>query len=226
MNGGRAPEAHLIATVAHELRNPLASLRMSLDMLVHEFDDLPAESAYELIQRAQRSVGWLYSMTENLTCGASDLTTSTVDVVACIREASHLLRASLHLRQQTVRICAPATVCVAGDSVRITQVVTNLLGNASRYSIERDEFQVDVRLGEVVRVSVTDHGPGISYADQRRIFQAWVRANAAVSGGMGLGLNIVQDLVHRMGGEVGVSSTPGAGATFWFTLKSDMASHR
>src|SRR5579864_2750238 len=221
MDGGRAPDSQLIATVAHELRNPLASLRMSLDMLVHEFDELPAESALELIQRAQRSVGWLYSMTENLTCGATDVRTSAVDVVACIREAMHLVRASLHLRHQRVHVSGPASAYILGDPVRVTQVVANLLSNASRYSVEGDEFQVDIRVvGECLRVTVTDHGPGISHEDHQRIFAAWVRSSAAAAGGLGLGLNIVQDLATRMGGQVGVSSTPGAGATFWFTLQT------
>ena len=221
------PESQLIATVAHELRNPLASLRLSLDMLVNDFDDLPADSAFELIQRAQTSVGWLYSLTENLTCGFDDLALGTVDVVECIREACHLVRASLHVRQQSVRVCGPDQAFVVADRVRLAQIVANLLSNASRYSVDGDEFVIDVMSqGDAMTVSVSDHGPGISAADQRRIFDAFVRAPGAASGGVGLGLAIVQDLVSRMGGKVGVISAPDDGATFWFTLKSDMGSHR
>src|SRR5882762_4340922 len=60
-------EKHLLAIVAHELRNPLASLRLSLDMLVNDFDELEPESALRLIRRARRSASWLQSLTENLT---------------------------------------------------------------------------------------------------------------------------------------------------------------
>jgi len=65
---------------------------------------------------------------------------------------------------------------------------------------------------------VTDHGPGISPEDQRCIFGAWVRGESAHPGGLGLGLSIVQNLVQQQGGRVGVESTLGQGATFWFTL--------
>ena len=72
--------------------------------------------------------------------------------------------------------------------------------------------------GQQVRVRVTDHGPGISPGDQQRIFGAWTRLDGAAAGGLGLGLNIVQSLVQQHGGRVGIDSTFGEGATFWFTL--------
>lgn len=89
----------------------------------------------------------------------------------------------------------------------------------SRYSIEGDEIELSVStVGQQLRIRVTDHGPGISPEDQQRIFGAWVRGQSSYSGGLGLGLSIVQNLVQQQGGRVGVESTLGQGAIFWFTL--------
>jgi signal transduction histidine kinase len=215
----------LMATVAHELRNPLTSLRLSLDMLVSEVDDLPPERTLELIQRANRSVAWLNSLTENLTSVASvgtdhlAIDPTPIDVRRCIDEAIMLVHALLAQRGQSVRVFVESCDVVLGDPARVVQVVANLLGNACRYSVDGDVIEVHVSATEeFVRVRVIDHGPGISPDDQQRIFSAWERGKSACSGGLGLGLNIVQDLVQRLGGRVGVESALGHGATFWFTL--------
>ena len=123
-------------------------------------------------------------------------------------------------RGQTVRISATALPeTVQGVPARVTQIIANLLSNASRYSVEGDTIEMHATASpQHVRVRVTDHGPGISPEDQRRIFSAWVRGESAAPGGLGLGLSIVQNLVQRLGGRVGVESTLGQGATFWFTL--------
>ena len=78
-------------------------------------------------------------------------------------------------------------------------------------------------VGHQLRLRVTDHGPGISPEDQQRIFGAWVRGEGSGGGGLGLGLSIVQSLVEQQGGRVGVESTLGQGATFWFTLPAAVA---
>src|SRR5689334_4775774 len=86
-------ESALLATVAHELRNPLASLRLSLDMLVTDFDELSPQSAATLLQRAQRSVAFLNGLVENLSSSAAveagrlDVRPTTVNLVECVEEA-------------------------------------------------------------------------------------------------------------------------------------------
>jgi two-component system, OmpR family, sensor kinase len=219
--------ADLLATVAHELRNPLASLRLSLDMLVSDFDELEPQDALRLIQRAQRSATWLQGLTENLTSAAAveagclEVRASKVDVEECIEDAVLLVRGLLEQRGQSVRYFTSAnSAVVVADRIRVIQVLANLLSNASRYSVDGDVIELHVSaVGHHLRVRVTDHGPGISPDDQERIFGAWVRAEAtAKPGGLGLGLSIVRSLVQRLGGRVGVESTLGQGATFWFTL--------
>jgi signal transduction histidine kinase len=216
----------LLATVAHELRNPLASLRLSLDMLLNEFDELDPQIALRLIQRAQRSAAHLHSLTENLTCSAAIAAGSlqtharAIRLQPCIEEAIALVHGLLNQRRQSVHVTgSPDAEMVLADPARVVQIVANLLANASRYSVEEDEIEVHVSsVGRHLRVRVIDHGPGIAPEDQRRIFAAWVRADAAQPGGLGLGLSIVQNLIQQQGGRVGVERTLGRGATFWFTL--------
>jgi signal transduction histidine kinase len=219
-------EKTLLDTVAHELRNPLTSLRLSLDMLIKDFDDLDPQAAFSLVQRAQRSACWLQTLTENLTSAACveaghlDVQPQTIDVLECVEQAVLLVHGLLEQRHQTVRLTSSETsTLVDADPARTIQVVANLLSNASRYSVEGDEIELHVSsVGQQLRVRVTDHGPGISPEDQHRVFGAWVRVEGAAPGGLGLGLNIVQNLVQQQGGRVGIESTVGQGATFWFTL--------
>jgi signal transduction histidine kinase len=220
-----------VDTIAHELRNPLASLRLSLDMLVQDFDQLDTQAALHLVRRAHRSASWLETLTEHLTSASSiesgklEIQLDRVDLVECMDEAALLVQGLLDQRQQRVRLVVNTTAaCAIADRARVIQIIANLLSNASRYSVEGDEIELHVAtIGQDAWVQVIDHGPGISPEDQERIFGAWVRLDGSRPGGMGLGLSIVQGLVQQQGGRLGVESMLGQGATFWFTLPAASA---
>jgi signal transduction histidine kinase len=119
-------------------------------------------------------------------------------------------------------------VSVEADADRLSQVLTNYLANAVRYSPEDQPIEVGLQAGapttenasgRVVRVWVRDHGSGIPPEEQTTIWERFQRARSVhEAGGLGLGLYIARTMIDLHGGQVGVESASGQGATFWFTL--------
>jgi signal transduction histidine kinase len=122
-----------------------------------------------------------------------------------------------------IRLEDAHAVCdVRADPDRLAQVVTNLLSNALKFSPAQDEVVVAIEeAADVVRISVRDHGAGISADFKPRIFERFAQADATnvrQNGGTGLGLSIVKQIVDRLGGEVGFADAPGGGTTFHVAL--------
>jgi len=121
-----------------------------------------------------------------------------------------------------------------GDPVRLRQVLLNLLGNALKFT-PRGEVKMSVRIltqdahTMMLKFEVTDTGIGIAPETQARLFTAFSQADGSTTrhfGGTGLGLAIVKQLVQLMGGDIGITSTPGHGSTFWFTVQLGCAASR
>jgi signal transduction histidine kinase len=122
-----------------------------------------------------------------------------------------------------IRLEDTDAVCdVRADPDRLAQVVTNLLSNALKFSPAQDEVVVAIEEAtDVVRISVRDHGAGISVDFMPHIFERFAQADATnvrQNGGTGLGLSIVKQIVDRLGGEVGFADAPGGGTIFHVAL--------
>jgi two-component system, OmpR family, sensor histidine kinase BaeS len=210
--------------VAHELRTPLHNLLG----LVEGMRDgvMPASPAR--LQQAHAEVGRLIALVEDLR-GLSDaqlaadrMTREPLNVEAVVREVTAGFGASMARRDLTCEIEAPERdLVVDGDAGRLGQIVGNIVDNAIQYARVGTVIRVNiVRHGARVRVSTHDTGDALDDANLPHIFERFFRADPSRtrgSGGAGIGLAIVKELVTAHGGEVGAKNEVG-GVTVWFEL--------
>jgi PAS domain S-box-containing protein len=213
-----------LAALSHELRNPLAAISYALQMLrlkgpEHE----PTARAASVIER---QVGQIQRMVDDLlevsriSEGKVSLKLEPVDAAQCVAAAVETVRPQVDERRQRLHIDAPAgPLLVEGDLQRLTQVLVNLLNNASKYSDQGGEIRVALRGGDrEAEIVVSDEGVGIPKDMQSRIFELFAQVDAhraRSEGGLGLGLALVKRLVQLHGGTVAVRSDgPGQGSEF------------
>ena len=220
-------KSDFVATISHELRTPMAAVYGAAETLLRRDIALGSEQGRALLEMIARQAQRLAQITEdvlltrNLDRGDVQIERRPVDVAELVRATVAALESQLPEPVPVdVDIEADAAL-VSGDSDRIQQVLMNLLDNAFKYG---GKSRVAVRVENAngsVRVSVGDSGPGILPADAERIFEKFFRADPQLTyapGGTGLGLYISRELAQRMGGSLGVTSSPGAGATFVLEL--------
>lgn len=233
-----------LSIVGHELRTPLASIKPNLQLAERHIQRLAEQLGAEtpeagardrlallhtLVDRAQHQVRRMTRLVNDLTDASRiqsdrlELMLEPCDLAAIVRECVEEQRQSTSSR--SIELDLPETpVPVEADPLRIGQVVMNYLTNALRYTPPEQPIRVTVReTNGQARVAVRDEGPGIPLEEQDRIWQRFHRVTGTQSRseygvGLGLGLFISKSLVERHGGQTGVESSPGQGATFWFAL--------
>ena len=218
----------LIATVSHEMRTPVASMRVLLDNLADGgVDDGRQVREYvSLLSRENRRLGALvesfltFSRLEN---GRWPLERAPVSVDDIVRGALESLDERLQAAGCAVATdVAPDLPAVAGDRAALVTVVSNLVDNALKYSGEGKRIAVRARPAEgAVVIEVEDNGVGFSWREARRLFEPFYQADRRLSreaGGCGLGLSIVKSIVEAHHGQVEARGEPGKGATFSVTL--------
>jgi signal transduction histidine kinase len=126
-------------------------------------------------------------------------------------------------RQQNLTLNEPPNIpLIYVDPTRITQVLVNLLSNASKYSPMETTIKLTLEIQEpdFLRVAIADRGPGISPVERSNLFRRFVRLgdHQETQYGVGLGLSVVKTIVEEHSGKVGVDERPDGGSVFWFTL--------
>ncbi|MES1210385.1 MAG: HAMP domain-containing sensor histidine kinase, partial [Pseudomonadota bacterium] len=216
----------VLAAVAHELKNAITPLGMTLQLIERQVKaGQPIVAADLAFSRAQ--VRLLSGLVDDLLDQARvDLAglpfrPTAADVRAIVAEAVEAFRRGNHTPVVADLPDAPLTAAL--DPTRIRQALTNLLENAARYAPSGSPVTVRLRPGPgaVARIEVCDRGPGLSADDEARVFDRFVRgATARGTSGLGLGLYLCRAIVDQHGGRIGVDSVPGAGCTFWIELRT------
>jgi signal transduction histidine kinase len=223
-----------LSVVSHELRTPLTALSLQLESVARSLEHRPAEHLASgrlsaSAGDARKQVGRLASLVERLLDisrlgdGRLELDHEELDLVSVVRGVVEGLREPARISGCELRFTAPPALRGSWDRVRLEQLVTNLVGNATKFGARRP---VDVSLdgGEngragAARLIVTDRGVGIDPQVQRRIFGRFERAVSTRNfAGLGLGLWVAKQIVEAHQGTISVVSVPGEGATFTVVL--------
>ncbi len=226
----RRGELDLLATVAHELRGPLSALTTSSSLLAADFDGFDDGERRRLVTTIHRRALWVQGLIENLFSAATirqgrlSIAPTRLRLAEVVDDVATLLEPLLKHRGQRLRVSvAERLPDVRADRRRVAQVVSNLVGNASKFGPPDEPIDLSLkRRGEYVRLAVADRGPGFPAASEDHLFQAFYRAPASRwrADGAGLGLAIVKFIVEAHGGRVGAANRRGHGALFWFDLPS------
>ena len=217
---------HTLAVVAHDLRNPLTAIRMDADMLAAVLRPQVGPFERETLERIVAITGRMDGLIQDLLevsrmeRGTLVLEALPRDPAALLADAAGSLRplAAAHGLRLEVR-AEDGLPPVRADGERVVQIVSNLVGNAVKFTPEGGAVTLACEPGEgEVRFSVTDTGPGIPPEQVPHIFGAFWQAKHADRRGLGLGLSIARGLVEAHGGRIWVESEPGRGASFVFTL--------
>lgn len=218
-----------VAMVSHELRTPLTSIKGYVDLLRDDDANPLGPEQQEFLTIIQRNVDREAVLVNDLLdiarleAGQSDLDCRPLDLVPLLRQVAAALRPQCLANAQQVTLhFPPALPLVQGDAARLTQVFTNLLSNAHKYTAAGGRITITATATEAhVRVDVQDTGIGLSVEEQSRLFTKFFRADNAVvrrAGGTGLGLAITRALVEQHGGLITVTSAIGQGSTFSVAL--------
>jgi signal transduction histidine kinase len=222
-------KTEIISDVSHEFRTPLTTILGYAELIRDENlePDATREFADDIVRDVQRLTRMMENVLdlERLEARAAAFRPVAVDLPSLLEDEVARWEvdeaATTHAVSLSVKVGLPR---VLADADRLAQVVRNLLANAVKYS--PDGGAVDVRAepttdGRFVRVSVADHGIGISTDGQARIFERFARTQEAIGRGIrgtGLGLAICRQIIELHGGTIGVESIVGEGSTFWFTV--------
>jgi signal transduction histidine kinase/DNA-binding response OmpR family regulator len=224
-------KSEFLANMSHEIRTPLNGVIGLTELLL---DSPLADGDREHVVTVRRCGGHLLGVINDILdfskieAGKMPIDSIDFEVGAVVEEAAELVAAQAQDKGIELLCDVPPEAArgVTGDPARLRQVLINLLGNAVKFT-EHGEVAVEVRLlretaaSVVVRIDVRDTGIGIPQERHAAIFESFTQADGSTTrrhGGTGLGLTICRQLVHLMGGRIGLESEAGKGSTFWVEL--------
>jgi len=221
-------KSDFLAMMSHEIRTPMNGVLGTLALLDHKSLDAHQQ---DLVETATSSAESLLEIIDDILdfskieAGKLELERIGFDLIDVLTKTSAVMATLAEDKGLVLRTDFDDAVSgyVTGDPLRLRQVLTNLIGNAIKFT-DRGEISLEVRRGEegLLRFSISDTGCGISEENLSHVFGEFSQADGSTTrefGGTGLGLAICARLAAMMGGEIGVHSELGAGSTFWFTAR-------
>ena len=223
-------KGEFIAVMSHEFRTPLASIINYADLALEP--DATKNNVHKSIEAIARSARHLTALVEavldeaRLDAGQLELRETEFDLYDLLESLAAMMAPMAADKQLSFACTIDSAVPqrIYADEVRLRQILINLLGNAVKFTVEGGiQITTTYADGRLV-TSVADTGPGISSADQERVFQAFERGAKENDAGAGLGLTISLRLAQLMGGELSLDSTPGQGCTVAVNLPISIGS--
>jgi signal transduction histidine kinase len=222
-----------IANVSHELKTPLTSIQGFAQAILDDTAGAPEarkQAAGVIYSEAERMNQLVLSLLElaRLDAGTAQLEQETVDLQAVLWNIVNKLTPQARASQVELHAEIPPLLTVEGDENRLTQVFTNLVDNALKFTSQGGKVTLTARVvGDSAEIRVMDTGPGISSQDLPHIFERFYQADKSRQGGqghgVGLGLAIAREIVQAHRGTIRAESSPGQGATFVVSLPTARA---
>jgi two-component system, sensor histidine kinase len=221
-----------LATLAHELRNPLAPIRNAVELMdpkYHAADD----AVHDARMIARRQVEHLSRLVDDLldvsriTHGKIALRIECVDIAAAVATAVETNQPAIERKHHTLRVDVPPQPCVIrGDPIRVAQVIGNLLSNASKYTPDGGTIDLSVRIADGwLAIRVADNGIGIPQEELAEVFNLFMQSADSLArseGGLGIGLSLARTLTELHGGSIEAHSA-GAGQGCEFIVRLPLA---
>jgi len=214
--------------VAHELRTPIAALSASLDLLHQDALEMERDELKKMVGTVRRSAYRLERLVENLLdagsieAGTFQIRAKPTSLRRAVQDALSFVEPMLEGKEQRlVTEYEAGADRVLADPRRTSQVLSNLLANASKYAPEETRITLASRSADgFVEITVSDQGPGIPLDEQSRLFQPFYRSREVreAAGGVGLGLTICRAIVQAQGGDIRIESEPAKGTSVHFTI--------
>lgn len=219
-------KSEFISTVSHELRTPLTSIRGSLGLVTQPFAGELSAAGRELVEIAGENCERLIALISDI-LDIDKIASGEMRFDMAVHDAAELVAIAVkanaaYAEKFGMEICCdrlPHGLRVSVDEARFGQAMANLISNAVKFNREGGSVDIGMALAEGrIRISVTDHGEGITEEFRPRIFGRFAQADSSTERrkeGTGLGLHISQQLIEKMGGRIGFESEVGTGTTFW-----------
>ncbi|MEA3352005.1 MAG: GAF domain-containing protein, partial [Chloroflexota bacterium] len=222
-------KSEFVSFIAHELKNPMTSIRGYTDLLLKGAMGEVSEGQEDFLRTIRSNVNRMTKLVSDLAdisrieAGRLRLDFKAIDIAEIVDEVVRAQRNNLDQKSQSLVLQIPDELpAVWGDRTRLVQVLINLVSNANKYTPTDGKITIRAEdSAEVVRISVEDNGIGLSPEDQAQIFTKFFRSEdpkTSTAPGTGLGLNITRNLVEMQGGEIWFDSEYEMGTTFYFSI--------